>query len=103
VNLLGLTPIPIPEPVEESIRQLRVNKADLPPVTPPATPEDGLARKAAAIIEQEDGYYGCAEHRLNGAYDGDTEHRIALKAIELFKQSLREAGAAEKAARQQSR
>jgi hypothetical protein len=55
--------------------------------TPPASREDQLARLAAAEIEREDGFDGCAENRIRGAYDGDAEHRIALKAIELFKQS----------------
>jgi hypothetical protein len=53
------------------------------PHIPAATPNDQLAREAAAAVEREDGWEACAVARLRGAYDGDTEHRIALKAIEL--------------------
>lgn len=55
-----------------------------------ATPNDELARQAVAAIESEDGYEASARFRLAGRYDGDTEHRIALKAIELFQQSTKE-------------
>lgn len=56
------------------------------PYPPAATPEDEIAREAVALVEEQEGYRACAEHRRRGAYDGDTEHSIALAAIRLFKE-----------------
>jgi hypothetical protein len=94
-ELLGLDPIPHPQPIDVDLRMpARRIKG---PVKPAASPEDQIAREAAAKIEREDGFDGCAEARLLGAYDGDAEHRIALKAIELFHQSTRDNGCANNA------
>jgi hypothetical protein len=60
------------------------------PYRPPASPDDALARQAVAEIEREEGFDRCAECRLHGAYDGDAEHRIALAAIRLARQSTTE-------------
>jgi hypothetical protein len=93
--LLGLDPINAPPPVDEVVRLPRLTREERSlPTAPAAIPEDQLARQAVAEIESEDGYDACAFHRLRGAYDGDTEHRIAMKAIQLFKQSTRDTGAA---------
>lgn len=88
-DLLGLDAIPMPQPIDTDIRMpsLRPTRE----TSPAATPEDAIARKAAAAIEREEGFDRCAENRLRGAYDGDSEHRIALKAIEIFKQSRKSA------------
>ena len=81
--------------VDEIPAQLSKGATDwaisLSPYVEPASPEDAIARRAVAEIEREDGFDRCAQLRLHGSYDGDTEHRIAMKAIELFK-STREAG-----------
>ena len=75
--------------IEEYPRPLNRSLTPPRPMEPAATPLDEIARMAAAAIEREDGFDGCAEHRIRGAYDGDTEHRIALKAIELFQLSTK--------------
>jgi hypothetical protein len=88
---LGLDPIPIPPPIDADIRLPHITREERrQPTTPAATPEDQIAREAVAAIEREEGFDGCALHRLRGAYDGDPEHRIALKAIELFRQTRKE-------------
>ncbi len=53
---------------------------------PPASPDDALARKAAAEVEREEGFDRAAECRLHGAYDGDEMHRTALAAIRLLRE-----------------
>jgi hypothetical protein len=85
-ELLNLPPLQMPQPIDVAVRLPTRDKSANQAVTPAASPEDQIARQAAAEIEREEGFPGCADHRLRGAYDGDTEHRIALKAIELFKQ-----------------
>jgi hypothetical protein len=80
--------------VDEIPAQLSKGATDwaisLSPYVGPASPDDAIARRAVAEIEREDGFDRCAQHRMHGSYDGDTEHRIAMKAIELFREQHRE-------------
>lgn len=82
-DALGLDRIQWPKPIDETVRLPRDMGGE---ITPAATPDDQLAREAVAEIERADGYHVCAEARLRGAYDGDTEHRIALAAIRRARQ-----------------
>ncbi|WP_155262912.1 hypothetical protein [Sphingomonas segetis] len=86
--------------VDEIPAQLSKGATDwaisLSPYVGPASPEDAIARRAVAEIEREDGFDRCAQLRLHGSYDGDTEHRIAMKAIELFREQHRDGSASNK-------
>lgn len=81
-RMVGRDPIKAPPPIDEQTRRMDPRLAE-GPITPAATPEDQLAREVVAQIEREDGWFACAVARLRGAYDGDTEHRIALAAIKV--------------------
>lgn len=88
---LGLDRIEAPPAIDGHPRSLGRGavKAGLEntPYTPPASPDDALAREAVARIEADE-FGACADFRRHGCYDGDTEHRIALEAIKLTRLAI---------------
>lgn len=81
------------ERVDDHLRPLgkrTVDKAlESTPFVAPASPDDAIAREAAARVDERLWGAGSAAFRRHGCYDGDPEHQIALEALRLSREDGR--------------